>query len=534
MDKFNLEQSLASSETEKPKFSKRYVVELPDSNGGNYQSSQIVFNLPSISNQDAFLSLRESYVSFPYIVKVSASQDLSVVKTRMACLKAGFQNLIAGISVNIDNNQVQTIQELDNVPLTWKIISQSSQDDAANLADTLNFAMDNEQTLKYIATSGESNGKLLGNTPAMADTLEDKEINTGFATRCKKTSFDPTSTNNNELTDAERTKTRRKSYVVDGGTQLITYQILATLPLRFLSIDLFEKMQLVKGMYLQLSLNIHSGTSKFTMAYADGAISAYSTSSRFGHFPVMIAEKAQSWNTTANCDITITSGLPTSADPSTLQTSALFHAVFYRMRPEAELSYLQAVPSKKIQYTTTVTNVHRGVTAGSSFNFQISASLSKMRWLLIHTSLNQAVNGSEGNVHPFNSPFTSCPMTTCKHASISDFQVKIAGSPLYENPKTYTYDMFMNEIRGANSLYGGLQLGLSSGLLNERMWSEGYGYIFVNLNDWCKETEVQDATNRAIEVLGRNNTKKTVDYHFWVGIEQEFTLNSSTGKVSRD
>lgn len=264
MDKFNLEQSLASSETEKPKFSKRYVVELPDSNGGNYQSSQIVFNLPSISNQDAFLSLRESYVSFPYIVKVSADTNLSAVKTRMACLKAGFQNLVAGISVNIDNNQVQTIQELDNVPLTWKIISQSSQDDVANLADTLNFAMDNEQTLKYIATSGESNGKLLGVDPAVGDTLESKEINTGFATRCKKTSFDPTSTNNVVLTDVERTRTRRKSYVIDGGLQLTTYQILVTLPLRFLSIDLFEKMQLVKGMYLQLSLNIHSGTSQFS------------------------------------------------------------------------------------------------------------------------------------------------------------------------------------------------------------------------------------------------------------------------------
>ena len=163
--------------------------------------------------------------------------------------------------------------------------------------------------------------------------------------------------------------------------------------------------------------------------------------------------------------------------------------------------------------------------------------MSKMRWLLIHTSLASVTNGAAapatgtgGLVSCADSPFCSGPCTTMKEASLINLQVRIGGVSLFENPIVYNYDMFINHLRGAYSLNGGLELGLSSGLLDERKWSAGYGYVFVDLSRY--ENASQDEISKGLEVIGTNNSLAPVDYTFYVGHEQSFTLHTATGRVT--
>lgn len=533
-DSYNFEQSLLSSENEPSKFSHRFVREHTDSNGQNYQASQLRFNLPSISTQDSFISLKESFISFPYTVHIKSTEDLTAERRLMATLKSGFQNLIASASLTIDNVQVFKSHELDNIPLTFKILSTASQDDLHNLADTLNFAVDNEQSINYVeAEGGERNG-IVQESPHndAGDTLETNVSNHAFLKRAAKTAYDPTLAQKSVFTSVANTIARKKSHVEITGNREVTYHMLVNLPLRFITVDLFEKMQLCKGLFMKLDLNIHSGTTSFVLTKATKAVTSYVSATKFGCMPVMIAEQAQTWDIATNTAPTITIacgiGKAGGSTVNPLQPSATFNAVMYKMRPEAEMQYLQSTPSKKIDFSVVDTNSVSNVVKGAAFRSLVSDSVSKRRWLLIHTSIAAATNGNE-LIQPLNSPFTSSPATLLKEGSISNLQILIGGSPLFEDPKTYTYDMFMNEIRGAKSLYGGLEMGLSSGLLDERMWSEGHGWIFIDLSR--AENAAADVASKSVEVKGTNNGQMAMDVRFFLAHEETFTLNTSTGKV---
>ena len=282
MDEFVYEQSLLSAEGDEPRFSKRFVRDEPDSNNGSYASSQINFQLPSLASQDAFLSLRESSVSFPYVIRVASTEDLAT-DVFMAGLKNGFQNLIAGVSVRLNNQEILNMSDNINIPLTWKIISQSSPSDEANLFDSICFSMDDPDAINYAVGRGESNGLMNPSAlSVLADTLESKMVNTGLKKRIQKLAYDPTTTENAKYTDLAKTISKRKSHRVRTSAQLIQYHVMVTVPLRFMAVDLFDKIPLVKGAYLSMNINVHSGVSSFSIADATKAITLTTTASKFG------------------------------------------------------------------------------------------------------------------------------------------------------------------------------------------------------------------------------------------------------------
>jgi len=314
--------------------------------------------------------------------------------------------------------------------------------------------------------------------------------------------------------------------------------MVVTMPLTFLTYDLFDKFGLSKGLFMKLNVNIHSGSTSFAIAHANKAITVQAPVTRFGVCPFQLTNCAQSWQTTADTVITLSGGIVSAGGVSNDfgMTSATFNAVFYSMRAEAEAEYLSLVPKQHIRYTQIYNHEQNAVGANSAFSAKVSNASSKMRWLLIHTSLSSVANGAAnanavggGVCAPMNSPFSSSPTTCMKHASLTNLQILVGGKPLYETPKSYTYQMFLEEIRGANSINGGLQLGLSSGLLDQRMWEEGYGYIFIDLSRY--ETDNEDLVSKPLEVRATNNTLNVCDYNFILGHEEEFTLNTASGKI---
>ena len=67
-------------------FEKKEFIKLPDSNQGTYPASQIVFNLPSIANNDMYQALKESYLEIPYVLTLSAGTAFdTVAKQAYAC-----------------------------------------------------------------------------------------------------------------------------------------------------------------------------------------------------------------------------------------------------------------------------------------------------------------------------------------------------------------------------------------------------------------------------------------------------------------
>ena len=540
MDEFVYNEALNATSDERFKnMSRRFTREYADSNNGEYHGSQLKFDLPSISTEQGFLSLRESSISFPYVINVSSTVNLAAMKDRMVTLKCGSQGLISGCSIQMDNQTIKSINgDFENIPLTYKIISSASTDDEQNLFDSIKFAMD-DTDIAYQVGAGETNGVVLKPVPGIGDTVETNAHNEGLVKRLRRTSFNPANAQTAKFTNVDRTIARRKDHIVNTDAKTITYHMIVTMPLTFLTYDLFDKFGLTKGLFMKLNVNIHSGSTSFNVAHAAGkAITNQAPVTRFGTCPFQLTNCSQSWDTTADTVITISSGIVKAGGFSNDfgMNASSFNAVFYGMRPEAEAEYLSIVPKQHIRYTQLYVASLNAVSANASFTAKVSNSTSKMRWLLIHTSLSSAVNGGAnatdvggGVCSTMNSPFSSSPTTCMKHASLTNLQILVGGKPLYETPKSYTYQMFLEEIRGANSINGGLQLGLSSGLLDQRMWEEGYGYIFIDLSRY--ETDNEDLVSKPLEVRATNNTLNVCDYQFYLGTEAEFTLNTASGKI---
>ena len=203
-----------------------------------------------------------------------------------------------------------------------------------------------------------------------------------------------------------------------------------------------------------------------------------------------------------------------------------------------EAKYLSQVSSKTIDYTDIRTARIPGVLSQANFTQEVETSLSNIRWLLLCPHLSSITNGSSapsnttgGVCSVSESPFTSAPATCMPHASVTNFQIKVGGKPLWDSPRVYDYDMFMNEVRGNVSMNGGLQLGLSSGLIDQRKWAHGYGYIFVDLSRYGSDAE--DLVSKGIRISGTNNTRCPVDYVCYIGHQQSFEISTSTGRITR-
>ena len=85
------------------------------------------------------------------------------------------------------------------------------------------------------------------------------------------------------------------------------------------------------------------------------------------------------------------------------------------------------------------------------------------------------------------------------------------------------------ENRQSNATNGGLSLGMSSGILSQSDFENGYGYVYVDLSR--KISQASDDVSRSIQVVGTNASAVSVDYYCIIGYERGLTINTSTGSL---
>ena len=529
-DNFQYESSILSGETGLSNFYKVKNFSIPDVNNGQYASGEVQFSMPSLSTQDAHCNLSDSYIQFPYSITVSADKVMAGAEKAVS-LKGSFLSLVSSFSLRIDNQQVLTKSDFNNIPMHFDIISKSTANDVINYHEEINFALDDEQTTDYIATVGEHNVS-----------------NPALVTRNSKIGFNPADARRAKFTDVNKTTRSHKSNVTVTA-QLVTYNILVSIPLKHLS-PVFAKAQMVKGAFIELYMNVNSGSSTFTVTVPSGnegqtqatlaMVGDVSNSPKFEVLPFMIDPTKMTCLRAAGADtvttITVTGNISTNTNLSL--KSAMFHAKLYQMTPEVESSYASSVPSKKIDYCAYHVYTQKKVATTGKVRLQIINSAQKMRHLIIHTCIAESINGSTtgatpavangaGSYSPLASPFSCSPLTCCPEGSFSSFQVYVSGKPMFESPMEYSYEMFKEQYRNSNLAIDGDM----SGLLNEKSWSEGYGYIFIDL--MRKKNDAEDLVNQSLEIEFYNNTITPIDVRCFLAQEETIELTTQTGKVVR-
>jgi hypothetical protein len=446
------------------------------------------------------------------------------------------------------------------------LLTTCSREDELNFLPSINFHKDTAESINYYDTSGafgfgEANNIIAQSNFAASTRWGNSgwNSNSGRLARQLNTSFDPINGINGSgqtnLVSENSCKTVCKNYAIINGNTDINYYILATIPLKIIH-DLFKKLPLTKGMYMRLLLNLNTQCSSvITVDQAAGKFTGVSTTSLNNVFPCMISPigatsglilPASTNRVTLSLGIGKSHNTPTSYSHPVM-TSCRFYAKLCEMTPQYEEMYLSAVPTKTILFNDILSFNTSTITPNGTVSQILTNGVSRPRYLLIVPQLAAAINGcakaslgaatytsvggglSSAIGSPMNSPFSSSPATTGFHAAISSLNILVSGQNIYQSNYMYGFEEWLNEVRGSNALNGGIPLGLTSGLLSQNDWENGYRFCYIDLSK--RMSQANDDISRSIQVSFTNAASYTMDYFYIICYEKQIVLSTSTGAL---
>ena len=565
-DEYTFHQSQSEQQTHF-QFESRQYVWISDQNSGSYPNGQLTFDLSSIANSGKYVDFSQSYLTIPLVMHLNQTSVNSKGENSWALsLKNGFHQLINSISVEITNCQVVSLTSFSNLDINYKLISKSSFEDAQNLQTTMGFTKDTAESISY---RGQASATGLGElNNVIADALFTPtnvyggalNVNKGRQQRMVNTSFNPNDTKAANFCNQSSCNSVAKNYCNLSTSAAATdtlYYITATIPLRFLH-DIFVKLPLSKGIYMRLIVNTNTQCiSTIGTTYAAGPIynfATVSTSSQNGVFPCMIspiaaAEAGSGFNTTTASD-TVKVGLGICKSPISAtqvhptMSQCRIYCCMYSMSPPYEEAYLLSTPTKKVLYNDILSFQVLNIAPQGTVSQILTNGISRLRYLLIHPVLSATVNGTATLLNAstytagiavgstMNSPFSSCPGTTCPFCFVSNFNVLISGTNLYQSSLNYGFEHWLQENRSSNAVNGGLSHGLSSGIISQQEYEAGYGFIYCDLSR--KISQSSDDISRSVQLVFTNASNLMTDYYCILGYEREIVISTSTGALVSD
>ena len=561
MDEYSFHTSTQEQDNEFL-FSNRQYVYIPDQNNATYSNGQVLFDLASLSNSGRFVDFQQAFATVPLVMNLNLTGlTTASAENAFACsLKNGFHQLVNSLSVEITNNQVVNLTNLSNLDINFRLLTTASVSDERNFLPSINFAKDNVESITYQGVStangsglGECNNAIKQSTFSSASGYGNSFFNSnnGRLERMRNTSFDPTNGTQSVYTSTSSLNSSGKNYYKATSTTDCTFYVLATIPLKILH-DIFKKIPLTKGMYMRLILNLNTQCqSVISLGGTGTTYTGYTTTALNSVFPCMMSPLAtgNGASLAGTSSATLSLGIGKSFQGSTsfshpTMSTCRIYAPVYDMTPQAEQQYFSVVPTKKIQYNDILSFSTFGIASGGQVSQILTNGVSRPRYLLVIPQMAGSVHGSiasavsstftAGTVTsalgtPMNSPFSSSPATTCPLSAVTNFNVLVSGTNIYQSSYQYGYESFLQEVRGCNSINGGIPLGLSSGLIDQISWENGYRTYFVDLSR--RVSQANDDVSRSIQVVFTNSSPVAMDYYYIVAYERELQISTSTGAL---
>ena len=558
-DEYDIQQSLQDQSDDFLMQNRQYAW-IADSNNGSYSGGQVVLDCSGIANSGKYLSCAQSYIQVPLVMTLNslASQMNNVTGENnfAASLKNGYHQLIHSMNAELGNNSVVSTSSYTNMAINYQLLTCMSREDELNFGTTIGFSKDEALSMRYL---GVANGVSLGEVnniitkvafdPSAGYGASGYLQNQGRLNRMiNSTSYDvamETTENLAQVIGSGKNYSQSDAIVQNPGVvtgTVVNYYIIATIPLHNLC-DLFAKMPLVKGAYLKITLNLNANCSTTIVNNAAGtSFVSVTSSSQNGVVPYMISPLSVTGGTgfntgatvpTSSCMLSIgvakNSFSGTTYNHPTLSSCRLY-ACLYDLSPSCETMYLSKLPTKVVKYQDFMSFQTLNVAAGGSFSQVLTNGITRVRKLIgipqISGSFNYA--GPNLTISPLASPFTSSPATSTGQ-SITNFNVLLSGVQLYNQNYNYSIEHFYQELRKINSTNGGSSIGMSSGLLSQTDFENGYRFITADLSR--KPSEAVDNIAKSIQCIGTNSGLYPIDIFWFVFYEREIEIDIQTGSL---
>ena len=545
-----LQKSMMEPDNLKP-FTEKQVLFINDTNGGSYNGS-ITFDTTVLSNSGRYLDYSDASIQIPIALSMRSTVDIvgaagTVANAYMLGLKSGSHQLIDSIQVDYQNKNVVQQQSFTNFYVSYKLMSEFSQDDLEKFGDAIGFYPDSPASVKYSAGVDANGDGVTNNAPYfVAKTFTNVSSiqgqNEGLAKRIENTAQVSTGNGGVITTAASLAPIGKNQFQVIGGAgvaAIYAFYIIATIRLKDIC-DFFDKIPLLKG--AQIRMNINYNANRTTIASIAGVsfgVSAVTppvqlagrtcpfifTSGEAGQPMAAVLALADSV-ITVECNIRRTS-VPDSQEHPSLTSCRLFVPA-YTMSADIEAKYLTSSPIKTIVYDDiyqfTVTNTP----ANGTFNAILTNGILNPQKLVIIPFYNSAAANNGATVFDeFRSPFDSAPATTGPLTSITNFQVQVSGKNMFDHPVNYDFELFLNEV-AKSGINGAQTTGLTAGLISRKHFQYSYRYYVCDL---ARRLQSADSIPLSVQISGTNNSTKAVDYYCFVTYSRTISLEVASGVV---
>ena len=600
-------------------FTKKDWVSILDNQNQNYQGNQSVIDTSQLANSNKFLNYREAYITLPLVITstqtpvftagttVITAMPTPATSTTSQDFAVGLKNWYGSLvhSFTVDYNGTTIIQQTPYIGLwnTFKLMTSLSLDDLTTQGSSIGFYPDTASSTGVASNSSNSYAIAYTtfnnvNYPSAVPSInavfnQGTSLNRGLLQRQLYTNTDPdgiaggnnigitygqlqqgagtystgvsTASNWNLLWKGYIFNKQNATFTTNAGppitvqtctaNSILQIGITAQVYLKHLH-SFFERIPLLKGVFMKLTLNLNQSSVSFTTATAGGTTGTAIPSATIfsnvvvnsplgGVSPLMLASGSGTTNGgctwgNANNIVSIFAGnrclnstqlnnVVNVPQASPMSGSILLNVPAYSFNPVFESSYLSS-PVKKIIYTDVYQYQVLNITAGAVYNNLITNGIANIKSVLVLPFYNATGNGTttgNGGLIPFQSPFDPAGGgPTSPLCLMTQFNIQISGQNAIYNTERYEYEQFMNQFKGVNSINGGQEDGLSSGLVGQYEFDNEYCYYYVNCG---RMLPVEEAVPKSVNILGTNTSGKNVDLYIFVEYGVEVNVDILTG-----
>lgn len=564
-------------------FIKKDWLNILDNQNGNYNSNQSVIDTSQLSNSNKYMSYREAYLVIPMLLTL-ASQSLATAGFFAPATSATSADYAVGLkswfgqiihSLTLDYNGTTIIQQTPYINMwnSFKLITSLSTGDILTMGSTIGFYPDDPLSWSFqgaISSSGLGvcNNTNFGTTVfggvvnGAFNKFNSAGGNRGFMKRQQFINYDVGGSSGSATfagqLDGDQVRTLWKSYVstkINGinavNQGVFQVSITAIVYLKHLH-SFFQMTPLLKGVFMKATLTLNNTTIDFTTdAAGAGVLTSYTlnsvSNSVGGVCPLMLASGlannagagafgAGDMNYRANISVgavCLDSALKSTAGVAdgTLSRNIYLYVPSYTFNPVFEQAYLSS-PIKTIKYTDVYQYQITNITAKTGqINNLLTNGIANIKSVLLlpfySATTNLIIGAAAGALPVYQSPYDPAGTgMTSPLCLLSNFNIVVSGQNTIYNTERYAFEQFANQLYGTNAVNGGMTDGLTSGLIDQLSFEQGYCYYYVDVS---RMLPVEESVPKSVQVIGQNMSAQAIDIWCFIEYGVDVSIDILTG-----
>lgn len=493
---FDWSMSGESADVASKPYLKKELLYVIDNNGSDdYSRNQVQFETVSLSNNGKWCDYRNGFISIPVVVKLEkkvGAVDLSL--DQLLDIKSSNINIADSIAVEYNNQNV--VQQTANISpyLVFRQHTTFSLQDTYINTHT-GYRKDSSALWEYATGTGITNNK----KAYMDNTYNFIKSNAVEV-----------------MTDDDIKNKGENTFEPDTAGHIYYYDFI----IRLKDLLFFEKIPMIRGANIRITINLNQFELQLKrLAGGNISVGKYLKGSVV---PIVCQSDILGANTNDEIELSlkvVKNGL------NHVKKQCRLYVPVYTLNPEMEKSYL-SLGQKKIVYEDVFVKNIKDVSVGQGFQELLTNSLSRMKRLVIVPMLSQSSNGNL-TLTPQQSPFASEP-STCSPYRISNFNVRLSGSNIYNQNQDYTYETYLNEMAGCFGVNANQETGACSSMISLKDYNSNYGYIVVDLS---RRYSYDDNTPMSVEINGRIESPLALDLLCFITFEKDLSIDLTSGSV---